>query len=74
MLAEFENHLSQTEAKCSHGKTLFERTNKTMVALSAGIEALYEKLACIKPVVFIVSMMSHVHRKSFVLLVLFRIN
>jgi chromosome segregation ATPase len=52
MLAEFEAHLSQAETRCDSAKQASERTQKTLVALSSGIDALYEKLGAIKPVQF----------------------
>eukprot|EP00043_Microstomoeca_roanoka_P027595 m.15074 g.15074 ORF g.15074 m.15074 type:complete len:504 (-) comp7784_c0_seq1:79-1590(-) len=52
MLSEFEAHLREVERKGGKAKQNTERTTKVLVALSAGIEALYEKLGSIKPVQF----------------------
>ena len=50
MLTEFELHLSQAEQRSKKAKEASDRTQKTLVSLSTGIDALYEKLGSIKPV------------------------
>ncbi|EGD81976.1 hypothetical protein PTSG_02660 [Salpingoeca rosetta] len=52
MLAEFEAHLRDVERRGSKAQQSTERATKVLVALSAGVEALYEKLGSIKPVQF----------------------
>jgi len=52
MLSEFEAHLRDVEKRANKSQVSTERATKVLVALSAGVEALYEKLGSIKPVQF----------------------
>ncbi|EDQ92430.1 uncharacterized protein MONBRDRAFT_14147, partial [Monosiga brevicollis MX1] len=52
ILNEFENHLNAAQTRHRGAKETSDRLNKTLVALTAGIDALYAKLGVLKPVKF----------------------